>query len=69
VVKSGWVYLTADLDEETKVLTLSLYIPSLLVGTVGGGTHYLSNESLWSLLDAIETERNGPWPKRSQYLL
>jgi hydroxymethylglutaryl-CoA reductase len=42
VFKSGWSHLTADLDGETKVLTLSLYIPSLLVGTVGGGIYYPS---------------------------
>jgi hydroxymethylglutaryl-CoA reductase len=40
VFESGWSHLTTDLDKETKVLTMSLYIPSLLVGTVGGGTHY-----------------------------
>ncbi|KAH8586634.1 hydroxymethylglutaryl-CoA reductase [Bisporella sp. PMI_857] len=33
-----------DLNEETKVLTLSLYIPFLLVGTVGEGTHYSSQQ-------------------------
>ncbi|KAH6705253.1 hydroxymethylglutaryl-CoA reductase [Leptodontidium sp. MPI-SDFR-AT-0119] len=50
VVKSGWVHLTADLDKETKVLTLSLYILSLLVGTVGGGTHYLSQRESLELI-------------------
>jgi NADP-dependent 3-hydroxy-3-methylglutaryl-CoA reductase len=50
VVESGWVHLTADLDEETKVLTLSLYIPSLLVGTVGGGTHYPSQRESLELI-------------------
>ncbi len=34
VVKSGQLYLTTNLGKETKVLTLSLYIPSLLVRTV-----------------------------------
>jgi hydroxymethylglutaryl-CoA reductase len=50
VVESGWVYLTADLDKETKVLTLSLYILSLLVGTVGGGTHYPSQRESLELI-------------------
>jgi hydroxymethylglutaryl-CoA reductase len=50
VFESGWSYLTADLDEETKVLTLSLYIPSLLVGTVGGGTHYPSQREPLELI-------------------
>jgi NADP-dependent 3-hydroxy-3-methylglutaryl-CoA reductase len=49
VVESGWLHLTADL-EETKVLTLSLYIPSLLVGTVGGGTHYPSQRESLELI-------------------
>jgi hydroxymethylglutaryl-CoA reductase len=42
VFELGWSYITANLNKETKVLTLSVYIPSLLVGTVGGGIHYLS---------------------------
>jgi NADP-dependent 3-hydroxy-3-methylglutaryl-CoA reductase len=50
VFESGWSHLTADLDEETKVLTLSLYIPSLLVGTVGGGTHYPSQRESLELI-------------------
>jgi hydroxymethylglutaryl-CoA reductase len=50
VFQSGWSHLTADLDEETKVLTLSLYIPSLLAGTVGGGTHYPSQRESLELI-------------------
>lgn len=50
VVESGWHHLTANLDKETKVLTLSLYIPSLLVGTVGGGTYYLSQRESLELI-------------------
>ena len=56
VVESGWLYLTANLDKETKVLTLSLYILSLLVGTVGGGTHYLSQRES---LELIRCYRDG----------
>jgi hydroxymethylglutaryl-CoA reductase len=50
VFESVWSHLTADLDEETKVLTLSLYIPSLLVRTVGGGTHYPSQRESLELI-------------------
>jgi hydroxymethylglutaryl-CoA reductase len=50
VFESGWSHLTTDLDEETKVLTLSLYILSLLVGTVGGGTYYLSQREFLELI-------------------
>jgi hydroxymethylglutaryl-CoA reductase len=50
VLELGWSHLTADLDEETKLLTLSLYIPSLLVGTVGGGTHYPSQRESLELI-------------------
>jgi hydroxymethylglutaryl-CoA reductase len=50
VFESGWSYLIADLDEETKVITISLYILSLLVGTVGGGTHYLSQRESLELI-------------------
>jgi hydroxymethylglutaryl-CoA reductase len=50
VFESGWSHLTADLDKETRVLTLSLYIPSLLVRTVGGGTHYPSQQESLELI-------------------
>ncbi|CAI6091405.1 unnamed protein product [Clonostachys chloroleuca] len=38
VGESAWSDLTPEYDEETKVLTLSLYFPSILIATVGGGT-------------------------------
>jgi hydroxymethylglutaryl-CoA reductase len=50
VFESGWSHLTADLDKETKVLTISLYILSLLVRTVGGGTHYLNQRESLELI-------------------
>lgn len=37
--ESCWTQLTPEYNFATKVLTLSLYIPSLPVGVVGGGTH------------------------------
>ncbi|GKZ25503.1 hypothetical protein AbraIFM66951_001042 [Aspergillus brasiliensis] len=39
IVESCWSQLTPKYNNETKVLTLSLYIPSLPVAVVGGGTH------------------------------
>ncbi|KAL5324580.1 hypothetical protein ACEPPN_009126 [Leptodophora sp. 'Broadleaf-Isolate-01'] len=40
VLESGFSHLTGEYNEETEVLTLSLFFPSLLVGSVGGGTGY-----------------------------
>jgi hydroxymethylglutaryl-CoA reductase len=68
VFESGWSHLTADLDEETKVLTMSLYIPSLLVGRWGEARITQVNESLGNLLVAMGVERNGLWLKQSQNL-
>ncbi|RFU35542.1 hypothetical protein B7463_g819, partial [Scytalidium lignicola] len=50
VLESGWSHLTADLDEDTKLLSLSLYFPSLLVGTVGGGTQYPTQREALELI-------------------
>jgi NADP-dependent 3-hydroxy-3-methylglutaryl-CoA reductase len=50
VFEAGWSQLTAELDEKTHELTLSLYIPSLLVGTVGGGTAYATQKEALGLL-------------------
>ncbi|EXA28531.1 hydroxymethylglutaryl-coenzyme A reductase [Fusarium oxysporum f. sp. pisi HDV247] len=33
-----WSHLTSELDPKTGALTMSLYLPSLPVGTIGGGT-------------------------------
>ncbi|KAH6879790.1 hydroxymethylglutaryl-CoA reductase [Thelonectria olida] len=38
--EASWSHLTADLDPITRALSMSLYLPSLPVGTVGGGTGY-----------------------------
>lgn len=38
--ESASSHLTGEYDEETEELTLSLFLPSLLVGTVGGATEY-----------------------------
>lgn len=50
VFKAGWSQLTAELDSMTEELTISVYIPSLLVGPVGGGTGYASQKEALRLL-------------------
>lgn len=50
VFEAGWSQFTAELDGTTEDLTISLYIPSLLVGTVGGGTGYATQKEALKLL-------------------
>lgn len=50
VLESGWSHLTSEYDEDTKDLVLSLFMPSLTVGTVGGGTHYKTQREALELL-------------------
>ncbi|KAI8648771.1 Hydroxymethylglutaryl-CoA reductase [Fusarium keratoplasticum] len=48
--EGSWSHLTSELDPETSELTMSLYFPSLPVGTVGGGTGYpMQKEALGML--------------------
>lgn len=51
VLESGWSHITSEYDEGTGDLTLSLFIPSLLVGTVGGGTSYKTQREALELLN------------------
>ncbi|GKZ66726.1 hypothetical protein AnigIFM50267_000595 [Aspergillus niger] len=39
IAESCWCHLTPEYNHETKILTLSMYIPTLPVAVVGGGTH------------------------------
>lgn len=50
VFESGWSQLTAELDEVNSDLTVSLYIPSLFVGSVGGGTGYATQKEALKML-------------------
>jgi hydroxymethylglutaryl-CoA reductase len=50
VFESGWSHLVADLNEATKVFTISLYIPSLLIKTVKGGIYYPSQRESLELI-------------------
>ena len=38
VLESGWSQLVSEYDETTGDLTLSLFFPSLVIGSVGGGS-------------------------------
>lgn len=38
VLEGGWAQLTMEFNDETGVLTVFIFFPSLPVGTVGGGT-------------------------------
>ena len=57
IFESGWSYLTAGPDEETKVLTMSLYILSLLVRTIGGGSHYQSQRESLELIGCYKDKK------------
>jgi NADP-dependent 3-hydroxy-3-methylglutaryl-CoA reductase len=50
VLESGWSHLTAELNPTSHDLTLSLYFPSMLVGTVGGGTDYPTQKEALELI-------------------
>ncbi|OJI88808.1 hypothetical protein ABZX51_009784 [Aspergillus tubingensis] len=59
ISESCWTQLTPEYNYETKVLTLSLYIPSLPVGVVGGGTHLGPQREALGIMKCI-----GPGKKR-----
>ncbi|KAJ0100639.1 hydroxymethylglutaryl-coenzyme A reductase, partial [Diaporthe amygdali] len=44
VAEASWSHLTSELDKETQDLRMSLYFPSIPVGTVGGGTGYATQK-------------------------
>ncbi|KAF9697229.1 hypothetical protein EKO04_004676 [Ascochyta lentis] len=50
VAESAWTQLTTTYDGDSKTLKLSLFFPSLPVGTVGGGTMYPSQKASLELL-------------------
>ncbi|TDZ38232.1 3-hydroxy-3-methylglutaryl-coenzyme A reductase [Colletotrichum spinosum] len=59
VAEGSWSHLTSELDPITKNLTMSLYIPSLPVGTVGGGTGYATQKEALKLLECAAPEMKG----------
>lgn len=59
VAEASWTHLTLDHDRETKRLKLSLFLPSLPVGVIGGGTSYTTQKVSLELLKCC-----GPGMKR-----
>jgi len=51
VLESGWSQLTTEYNEQTRELVLSLFFPSMLVGTVGGGTAYPTQREALELIE------------------
>jgi hydroxymethylglutaryl-CoA reductase len=51
--------LTSELDESTGALTMSVFFPSLPVGTVGGGTGYATQREALRVLGCADTNKKG----------
>ncbi|KAB8233955.1 hydroxymethylglutaryl-CoA reductase [Aspergillus alliaceus] len=54
VAEASWSHLTSEYDYGTKELKMTLYFPSLTVGTVGGGTLYPSQRECLAMLGCAE---------------
>ena len=50
VAEGPWAHLTPEYDHESRQLKLTLYFPSLPVGTVGGGTAYETQREALGIL-------------------
>lgn len=48
--EAAWSHLTSEFDQKTDVLTMTVYFPSLPVGTVGGGTKYTTQKEALDML-------------------
>ena len=53
VLEGVFSHLTMDYDELSKDLTISVYFPSIPVGTVGGGTGYSTQREALELLGCL----------------
>lgn len=53
ILESGWSQLTTELDDTTQQLTISIFFPSLLVGSVGGGTAYGTQREALELINCF----------------
>lgn len=51
VLESGWAQLMSSYDYEEQEVTLSLFLASLLVGSVGGGTMYPTQREAMEMID------------------
>jgi hydroxymethylglutaryl-CoA reductase len=63
VLESGWSQLTAELNDTSKELALSLFFPSLLASTVGDGTGYVTQKEVLELIGCFGEARNGLLPR------
>lgn len=54
VAEASWSHLTSEYDYESKELKMTIYFPSLPVGTVGGGTLYPSQKECLDMLGCAE---------------
>ncbi|KAF3928499.1 hypothetical protein ABW20_dc0108848 [Dactylellina cionopaga] len=53
VLEAGWAQLTHQLDNKTGDLTLSMFFPSMVVGTVGGGTGHATQREALEMIDCF----------------
>ncbi|KAE8147161.1 hydroxymethylglutaryl-CoA reductase [Aspergillus avenaceus] len=54
VAEASWSHLTSEYDYETKDLKMTIYFPSLTVGSVGGGTFYPTQRECLNMLGCAE---------------
>ncbi|PYH64309.1 hmg-CoA reductase [Aspergillus vadensis CBS 113365] len=59
IAEACWNQLVPEYNNETKVITLSLYIPSLPVAIVGGGTHLGPQREALELMNCSGPGRKG----------
>jgi hydroxymethylglutaryl-CoA reductase len=50
VLKSGWAQLNSEFDVDKKEETLSLFVPSLLIGSIGGGTMFATQREALEMI-------------------
>ncbi|KAH8743681.1 hydroxymethylglutaryl-coenzyme A reductase-domain-containing protein [Diaporthe sp. PMI_573] len=63
VAEASWSHLTSELDDETKDLRMTLYFPSLPVGTVDGGTGYATQKEALQLVKCAAPGMKGQGPQ------
>jgi hydroxymethylglutaryl-CoA reductase len=59
VAESAWSHLALEFDRETEDLCVSSYLPSLPVGTVGGGTLYNTQREALEILGCTGSGSKG----------
>ncbi|KAF4553961.1 Hydroxymethylglutaryl-coenzyme A reductase-like protein [Elsinoe fawcettii] len=57
VFEAGWSQVITSLDEKTHDLTMSIYIPSLPVASVGGGTTYSTQKEALEMIGCAGKDR------------